>query len=155
MKITVFVPILLVSCNSHPSENVQVKKPQVEPTTQLAQVAPKTRPYAFDVPYLLGQKIDSYSKLLGKPTEGNTPNLTVNEAERTYTRGGYRLAVTYNTRTEGVTGLLIMDNSGGKTKNCSKLLVAGNLKASGSSCKIDSLAGTEDGTYIGLIISKK
>ena len=144
-----------MSCTAHSSEDIQVDRSKPESIKNLSQVALTTRPCIFDIPYLLGQKIDSYGKLLGRPIEGDTPNLTVNEAERTYAKKGYKLAVTYNTRNKKVTGLLIMDGSSGKTRNCNKLLVAGNLKTNGSSYQIDSLAGTEDGTYIGLIVSKK
>ncbi|RZK31744.1 MAG: hypothetical protein EOO63_03360 [Hymenobacter sp.] len=146
---------LAVGCTSPSSPDSTRGKTSTTPTRARppAAVPQASQAAAFDVPALLGKNIEQVARQLGKSTGPDTPNLTVNEVERPYVRQGYKLVVTYDTTSRKVTGfVLLAPEPTGQTKDCRKLLVAGNLAAGNARYTVDSLAGDKEGYFIGLAI---
>lgn len=144
--------LALACCTSQPSHDSEAAK-TVAPTAN--QKAPKSLvPFVFDVPALLDKNIDQIAQALGKPTEPEVPNLTLNEMERRYRRKGYTLVIDYDTVNRKVTGFIIpATEPAGGTKDCHKLLAAGNVKAGDARYTVDSLAMPTDGYFGSIVIS--
>ena len=106
------------------------------------------------MPALLDKNIDQIERELGKPSKPDTPNLTLNELERRYYKKGYTLEIIYDTVSRDVTGFLVpaTETSGG-TKNCSKLLAAGNLKRDDARYTVDSLVMARTGYFGSIVVS--
>lgn len=155
MKHTIFFFSLLLGlsyCNSHSAEEQATVQNSgiLTSNNPLAQPTPRI----FDVPALLGKNIDQIEDALGKPSEPDTPNLTIHELERRYYKKGYTLEIIYDTISRAITGFLIpaTEHSGG-TKSCRKLLIAGNLKRDDPRYTVDSLEMDKAGYFGSIVIS--
>ena len=150
----VFFVLTLAGCSSPSVEEVDnIAKPVTQSVSSPGQ-RQSTNTFAFDIPSLLDKNIDQIEVEFGKPTEADTPNLTMNEMERHYYRKGYSLQIDYDTVSREVTGFIIPapEKSGG-TKNCGKLIAAGNLVRTDPRYSIDSLAMPRDGYYGSIVIT--
>lgn len=144
--------LALACCTSHPAQDVKADK-AIAPA--ISQKAPKPSvPFVFDVPSLLDKNIDQIEQELGKPTEPEVPNLTLNELERRCRRKGYTLIIDYDTVSRKVTSFIISATEpAGGTKDCRKLLVAGNVRAGDARYTVDSLAMPTSGYFGSIVIS--
>ena len=144
-----------VGCQPNtPTDLATAAKPAQRETAQPAlEASIKPSAFVFDVPLLLTKNSDQITRLLGSPKEPDSANLTEGELERFYAAKEYRMVVTYETKSREVSGILITLASG-PTKDCSKLLAAGNLTAGDPNYSVDSLAGDKPGYYYSLVATK-
>jgi len=145
---------LAAGCTSPSSEKTSARANTSPALARPPVVVPTaSQTVVFDVPALLGKNIEQVARQLGKSTGPDTPNLTVNEVERTYVRQGYKLVVTYDTTSRKVTGFVLpVPGPGAQTKDCRKLLAAGNLESGNARYTVDSLASDKEGYFTGLAI---
>lgn len=126
----------------------------VVPVAQRATPAPA--PVLFDVPALLPQRLDQLTQQLGPPAQEDTPNESVNELERTYTKHGQKLIITYNTQTRQPESFFLpAPGPTETTRDCRQLLRAGGLRLDDPRYRVDSLAAEQAGTYLGIVVTKK
>lgn len=144
--------LVLACCTSPPAQGVENDKAAAP---AINQNAPKSSvPSVFDVPSLLDKNIDQIEQQLGKPTEPEVPNLTLNELERRYRRKGYTLIIDYDTVSRKVAGFIIpATEPAGGTKDCRSLLAAGNVRAGDARYTVDSLAMPTSGYFGSIVIS--
>jgi len=149
---------VLAGCNARSAqEDKQVISAPAAVAATSAPMAAKppmaTENVVFDVPGLLGKKIDQIKSELGKPSEADAPNLSEEELESHYTKKGYHMVITYNVESRQVESILVASATG-KTKDLDKLLQMGNLKPDSSQYGIDSLNRDEQGYYLGLVVTR-
>jgi hypothetical protein len=93
---------------------------------------------------------------LGPAPGQDTPNESADELERTYTKHGQKLVITYNIKTKQTESLFLpAPGPTETTRDCRQLLRAGKLRLNDSAYQVDSLAAEEAGTYLGVVVTRK
>lgn len=132
---------------------------KTEPTTQAESNA--TQAYTFDVPSLIGKNVDEVKAVLGTPTNDTEPTQAqlasglTKEWEKTFTKDGVSMLVTYRLADRSVVDFFISTNDpSGMTKDTAALKKLGNITLSDSRYKIDFVEALKDKSqYTGIKIT--
>ena len=150
-SLTIIVSLSMISCGN-----------EITNKTNEALIAEKKREIIFDVPSLIDKNIDEVNKIIGKPSNDSEPTKVqlkagVDEWDKTYTKDGYELLISYNPNTRQVTDFFIgTKDSSGKTNDYEDLLQVTNMTENSSTVKVEPVKTIQNPEYYtGIIIKKK
>ncbi len=129
---------------------------------QIAVAPVSTQKMVFDIPSLVGKDVKQLREILGTPSYDKEP--TSQQAalfgtwEKTWTREGYDLMVTYNIRNKKVVDLFLgadTDATYAIFENTNNILKVGNLQSNSSEYSVEFVKVIKGNGYTGAIIKQK
>lgn len=129
---------------------------------QVAVAPVSTQKVVFDIPSLVGKDVKQLREILGTPSYDKEP--TSQQAalfdtwEKTWTREGYDLMVTYNIKNKKVVDLFLgadTDAAYAVFENTNNILKVGNLQTNSSEYSVKFIKAIKDTGYTGATIVKR
>lgn len=132
-----------------------------KPTSEVVQV--QTVSVAFDVPSLVGKSFAELTQTLGTSTNNSEPTQRmidggVDTWEKTWTKDGYSLMVTYEIKTKEIVDLFLGANSDAVFKqfeDTNNILKAGNLSTNDPRYTVEFVKAKNGPGYTGAIVRTK
>lgn len=126
-------------------------------------VAPVTTQKAvFDIPSLVGKDLKQLREILGTPSYDKEPTAQqvaiIDTWEKTWTREGYDLMVTYNIKNKKVVDLFLgadTDATYAIFENTNNILKVGNLQSNATEYSVEFVKVIKGSGYTGAIIKQK
>lgn len=128
----------------------------------VASIPVSTQKVVFDVPSLVGKDLKQLREILGTPSYDKEPTVQqvalVDTWEKTWTREGYDLMVTYNIKTKKVVDLFLgadTDATYAIFENTNNILKVGNLQPNSNEYSVEFVKVIKGNGYTGAIIKRK